>query len=107
MKNKKTKIAKITTTVSTALCSVTLAISSAAAAPAVPDGVETESYNTMVGIVFWIVWIILGAIALPGIIGIGRGIADDDTRQRNSGIIATVACAALIGASAVIKNTLF
>lgn len=109
MKNnvKLTKLAKTITTLNVALITATSAISSVGAAPAAPAGADTEAYNTIVGVVFWLVWIILGGIALPGIIGIARGIADDDIRQRNSGIVATIACAAAIGVSAVIKTAVF
>lgn len=107
MKNKmKSKLLKAITT----FTSVSTAASAAmiqAGAVAAPAGTDTSSYNTISDIVFWIVWVALGAMALPCLFDLVKGQTEDDMRKRNSGIIGLVVAGACIGVSAVIKNVAF
>lgn len=57
-----------------------------------PSGVDTTTMSSLVAIVLWIVRVAIGVIAVPGILKIVQGQADENPRDRNAGIT-TVAIA--------------
>lgn len=59
-----------------------------------PAGVSTGTMTTLMSIVFWAVRVIVIVIAIPGVIKIVQGQADENPRDRNAGI-ATVAIAGI------------
>ena len=75
---------------------------------AVPSGVDTSSYNSMVDIVFWVATIAIAAGGgIPSLIKLVQGQADEDPRGRNAGIAGLTITGAVIGAAAAIKALLF
>ena len=67
---------------------------SAFAAPegGTPSGVSTTTMSSLISLVLWVVRIAIIIIAVPGIIKIVQGQADENPRDRNAGI-ATVGIA--------------
>lgn len=102
----KSKATKFITSASTVLCTLSLSMQMCAAAP--PEGVNSDSYNALVGIIFWIASIAVAAAgAIPSIIKIVQGQADEDPRGRNAGIAGLVITGACVGALFAIKALLF
>lgn len=74
---------------------------------AAPSGVNTKQFDSIVNIVFWI---IEGAIAIYGGVGlfhIVKGQNDEDARTRNGGIVGLGIAALGIGAVAGVKSIFF
>lgn len=94
------------------LCSVCVAISSTAmiafadSENNTPSSIsKTSTMNTLVSVVFWIIRIIiLIAGGGPALIKIVQGQADENPRDRNSGIIAAVVTGACFAASFVMEG---
>ena len=77
-------------------------------ASATPAGADTSAMNSMLDVAFWVVRILIGAIGgIPAFINIVQGQADEDPRTRNSGIVALVITAVLIGAISIVRTTFF
>ncbi len=75
---------------------------------AVPSGVDSSSYSSMVDIVFWVATIAIAAGGgIPSLIKLVQGQADEDHRGRNAGIAGLVITGAVIGAATAIKSLLF
>lgn len=105
MKNFKSKIKK---TVFVSLSTLNVVGASVLSAGAVPAGVDTSSYNALVEIIFWVAAIAIAAAgAIPSIIKITQGQADEDPRGRNAGIAGLAITGACVGALFAIKTLLF
>ncbi len=77
-------------------------------ASATPAGADTSAMDSMLDVAFWVVRILIGAIGgIPAFIKIVQGQADEDPRTRNSGIVALVITAVLIGAISIVRTTFF
>ena len=105
MKTKKTKTKKITV-ISTVLSMLALSMNTVFAAP--PTGVDTTAYNSLLDIIFWVAGIAVAAAgAIPSIIKISQGQADEDPRGRNSGIAGLVITGACVAALVAVRTLLF
>ena len=105
--NVKKVILKAAVTANTALCTLCCTMMSASAANSAPNGVDSNSYNTIIDIVMWIVIAAIGAAAIPALQGIVKGQTDNDMRERNSGIVGVVVAGCCIAAATVIRNICF
>lgn len=86
----------------------TSAVSISTALAAAPDGVDTTQTNAVVDIIVWVLIICIGAGgAFPSIQKISEGVANEDTRGRNSGIAGLAATAACCGAVYAVKAIFF
>lgn len=75
---------------------------------AAPAGVDTQSYKSLVDIVFWVATIAIAAAGgIPSLVKLVQGQADEDPRGRNAGIAGLVITGAVIGAAAAVKSILF
>lgn len=75
---------------------------------AAPAGVDTASYTALVDIVFWVAGIAVAAAgAIPSIIKLVQGQADEDPRGRNAGIAGLAITGACVGAMIAIRTLLF
>lgn len=105
MKTSKSKIKKRILTVIIAL---EMIFSSLITVYAAPSGVDSSSYNALVEIIFWVAGIAVAAAgAIPSIIKIVQGQADEDPRGRNAGIAGLVITGACVGALIAVKTLLF
>lgn len=105
MKNIKRKSKKALITVLTIVNTIALSLITANAAP---TGVDTSSYDSLVEIIFWVAGIAVAAAgAIPSIIKIVQGQADEDPRGRNAGIAGLVITGACVAALFAIKALLF
>ncbi|SCX31438.1 hypothetical protein SAMN02910436_02700 [Ruminococcaceae bacterium P7] len=92
----------------TAVAALNVAALSVISAGAVPDGVDTGSYSSLVDIVFWVATIAIAAGGgIPSLIKLVQGQADEDPRGRNAGIAGLVITGAVVGAAAAVKTLLF
>lgn len=110
MKNKnQKKMNKNTGKLAITLFTLTMAtMAMGLSASATPAGADTSAMNSMLDVVFWIVRILIGAIGgIPAFVKIVQGQTDEDPRTRNSGIVALVITAVLIGAISIIRTTFF
>ena len=61
-----------------------------------PAGVDTTTMSQFGGIIWWVVRIVILAIgAVPAMINLVKGFADEDNRQRNQGLITLIVTAAI------------
>lgn len=115
--NKKTKtllskirrVKKAVYGVASALTTSAVSISTAlAASSGAPSGVDTTQTNAVVDIIVWVLIICIGAGgAFPSIQKISEGVANEDTRGRNSGIAGLAATAACCGAVYAVRAIFF
>lgn len=92
----------------TAVAALNVAALSVISAGAVPAGVDTGSYSSLVDIVFWVATIAIAAGGgIPSLIKLVQGQADEDPRGRNAGIAGLVITGAVVGAAAAVKTLLF
>ena len=92
----------------TAVAALNVAALSVISAGAVPTGVDTGSYSSLVDIVFWVATIAIAAGGgIPSLIKLVQGQADEDPRGRNAGIAGLVITGAVVGAAAAVKTLLF
>lgn len=104
-KNKKSLANKLTS-LTTVLSVMAMSMLNTYAAP--PTGVDSSSYSALVDIVFWVAGIAVAAAgAIPSIIKIVQGQADEDPRGRNAGIAGLVITGACVGALLAVKTLLF
>ncbi|GHU58159.1 hypothetical protein FACS1894133_2390 [Clostridia bacterium] len=70
-----------------------------------PEHVDVTSMETLITIVFWAVRIIIGGVgAIPAIIKIVQGQADENPRDRNAGIAGMVVTGACVAATFAIEK---
>lgn len=102
------KVQKYISTVS--LVAVFFAVSSICAFAtednAAPEGVKTDTMNSLADIIWWVVRIAVVGAAIPSVIKIVQGQADGDARERNSGIATVLIAAAIFGATFAIETVL-
>lgn len=102
------KVQKYITTAS--FVAMLVAISSicafAATDNSAPAGVKTDTMNSLGDIIWWVVRIAIGAIAIPAVIKIAQGQANTDARERNEGIVTVLVVAAVFGATFVIETVI-
>ena len=102
----KTKNKRKITVISTVLSMLALSMNTVFAAP--PTGVDPSSYNSLLDIIFWVAGIAVAAAgAIPSIIKISQGQADEDPRGRNSGIAGLVITGACVAALVAVRTILF
>ena len=87
-------------TIAAMLCSPIMAFADENAAPA---NAKTGTLESTVDIVFWIVRVLIIAIAIPSVIKIVQGQQDENPRDRNAGIATVVAAGVCFGASFAIE----
>lgn len=95
---------KIGTVLTLALSMMMFGLTAFAADNPAPDGVETETMTSLMGIVWWLVRVavlIIGGV--PSIIKIVQGQSDENPRDRNAGITTLIICAACFGATFAIE----
>lgn len=68
-----------------------------------PANADTGTLATTVSIVFWVVRVMIIAIAIPSVIKIVQGQQDENPRDRNAGIASLVVAGACFGASFAIE----
>lgn len=69
-----------------------------------PEGVQTDTLNKLVNVVFWVVRIaILAAGGIPASIKIVQGQTDENPRDRNAGITAWVVTGVVFAATFAIQ----
>jgi hypothetical protein len=67
------------------ICALTVPVAAA------PAGVNTANMNTLVTIIFWAVRLIILAVgAVPAVVKIVQGQADENPRDRNAGIATVI-----------------
>ncbi len=105
------RIAKAKASFLTALMTVIAMLGSAMTAYAdngenqAPEGIGgTSTMTTTINIVFWAVRIIIIIIAIPGVIKIVQGQADENPRDRNAGIATVAVAGVCFAASFAIQN---
>lgn len=71
-----------------------------------PAGVQTSTMNSLADIIWWLVRIAVVAVAIPSVIKIVQGQADENPRDRNAGIVTVLIAAAIFGATFAIESVL-
>ena len=90
-------------TIATMVCSPIMAFADNAE-NAAPNGVGgTNTLNSTVNIVFWVVRVMIIAIAIPSVIKIVQGQQDENPRDRNAGIASVIVAGACFAASFAIR----
>lgn len=89
-------------TIATMVCSPIMAFAGNTE-NAAPADANTGTLNTTVDIVFWVVRVMIIAIAIPSVIKIVQGQQDENPRDRNAGIASVIVAGVCFGASFAIQ----
>lgn len=86
------KMAITACTIAMAMCSTAMiAFAEDVSENPTPTGVKTTTMDTLITVVFWAVRIIIVATgAIPGIIKINQGNADENPKEKNAGITSLI-----------------
>ena len=71
-----------------------------------PSGVDTSTMSSFVSLVLWIVRVGIAVIAVPGILKIVQGQADENPRDRNAGITTVAIAGACFAATFAVPSIL-
>lgn len=98
------KIQKFLLSASVALLPMMYGLTAMAAENDAPDGVKTDTMDSLIGIVFWIVrGIIIIVGGIPGLIQTVKGKADDRPQEMNTGISTLVIAGIIFAASFAVE----
>lgn len=90
------------------LVTLILSLGSVNVYAAAPAGVDTSKMDGLIDIVFWIARIAIAAVGgVPALIKIVQGQADENPRDRNSGIATLIITGVVIGATFAVRAVLF